>query len=160
MRKNVTTKERTIVEEVVTYVANDGTVFRSEDECKKYETTAKCAIKAMFKGVPKITVDGYDFMDKAAFFANGDDDIIAIYLNTLDDIEATNKWLLNEFGENGEEFALFSSADLGTIQFLEVYWGDHLFYMLGTADSLKKRYCDHIDSMVVKLKGESEKEKS
>lgn len=45
MKKEVKTIERTVTEERVTYVAADGTEFKDETECNKYEESALCAIK-------------------------------------------------------------------------------------------------------------------
>ena len=41
--------ERTVVETRTTYVANDGTEFRDEEQCKKYEESAKYALRLKFK---------------------------------------------------------------------------------------------------------------
>ena len=41
MKRNVETIERTVTEEKVTYIAVDGTEFESEEECLKYEKTAR-----------------------------------------------------------------------------------------------------------------------
>ncbi len=51
MKRNVETIERTVTEEKVTYIAADGTVFASEEECLKYEKTVECVIKKMYKEI-------------------------------------------------------------------------------------------------------------
>ena len=155
MKKNVEKRERTVVEEVVTYVANDGTVFKSEEECKKYEVSAMCAVKALFNGVKQYEEYGDTFLGKAAKWVGSDDSIYTVCFDSLSDIEATNKWLQMVYGQNGDKTALFSSSDLGTIQIIQAY--DDCFWQMGTPDDVKKRFCDHIDEMVARAKGEFEK---
>jgi hypothetical protein len=39
------TKERTVTETYTMYEANDGTLFKTEEACKKYDESAKCAVR-------------------------------------------------------------------------------------------------------------------
>lgn len=157
MKKNVERRERTVVDEVITYVAKDGTVFKSEEECKTYEVSAMCAVKALFNGVKQYEEYGDVFLDESTGYIGGEDSIYTVCFDSLSDIEATNKWLQMVHGQNGDKTALFSSANLGTIQIIRVY--DDCFWRHGTPDDVKKRFCDHIDEMVARAKGEFEKKK-
>lgn len=49
MQKIEETKTKTYVE--TTYKANDGTIFATEEECRKYELTAECAVTAAFNSL-------------------------------------------------------------------------------------------------------------
>ena len=42
-------KRTRTIEETVGYEANDGTMFKTEEECKKYEETARAVIRSNFK---------------------------------------------------------------------------------------------------------------
>lgn len=59
------TVQRTITE-VTGYKANDGTFFKTEEECKKYEASAEAAVKKMFYD---ICVKVFDEGDKDPAFA-------------------------------------------------------------------------------------------
>ena len=47
----VISKERTHVEKYNVYVANDGTEFTNEDECRKYDDSAKGVLNAMLRKI-------------------------------------------------------------------------------------------------------------
>ena len=44
-------KRTRTIEEVTGYEANDGTIFTTKEECKKYEESAECAVRAMFDSI-------------------------------------------------------------------------------------------------------------
>ncbi len=157
MKKNVERRERTVVDEVITYVANDGTVFKSEEECNKYEDSAECAIRSLFNGVKKHRESGDIFLDAATPFPSYEDDVYMIYLESIETIEAVNKWLDCLFGHYGAKLGLFSLEELGTTQLVTVSAYDPVFYIWGDAEKVKDRFCSHIDEMVAKAKGEFEK---
>ena len=51
-------KQTRTIEEIVGYVANDGTQFETKEECKKYETTANAVIKERFKKLVVKEIEG------------------------------------------------------------------------------------------------------
>lgn len=126
------------------YVAADGSQFASEEECRKYEETAKCVINKIFKSVPQ---------QKQAFYQTGldiygcDDSLYAIKIRDENDLETVNKWLISEFKPNGEDVATYGVDAIGTIQLFDVDGYESIFWMLGTPDDLKKRLCDSVDAL-------------
>jgi len=44
----------------VRFKAADGTVFKTEQECKRYEDTAKCVIKQRFMSIVEKTINPYE----------------------------------------------------------------------------------------------------
>ena len=56
------------VEEIVGYEACDGTRFTTEEECKKYENTAKAVIKSRFKKLVIKEIEGCDITDCGSRF--------------------------------------------------------------------------------------------
>lgn len=51
------------------YIANDGTVFKDAEECKKYEETCRCVLRTEYKRLVKGNVNEYDL-----FYENGCED--------------------------------------------------------------------------------------
>ena len=130
------------------FIANDGTEFSSEDECEKYEGTAKCAINAMFEGIPQQKTY-MDYVDKFQMF--GSEDIMhAIKIRNLEDVEVVNKWIKSQDASNSG----ISVDTIGTIQLINQY--DTYTFCFGTPEDLKKTYADAVDSLVEKLIEKSE----
>lgn len=125
------------------FIANDGTEFSSEDECRKYEGTCKCAINAMFEEIPQQKTY-MDYVDKFQMF--GSEDIMhAIKIRSLEDVEVVNKWIKSQDASNSG----IGTDTIGTIQLVNQY--DTCTYCFGTPEDLKKVYADAIDSLVEKL---------
>lgn len=83
---------------ITKYKAIDGTIFISEDECRKYESSAKGVISWRFRKL--IISDEYNAWD----LLGGDDDhvIFAVEVKSLEDIDVVlhflfmeNSWLLS-----------------------------------------------------------------
>lgn len=55
------------IEEITGYEANDGTYFKTKEECAKYEESAEAAIKAMFFGICVKYFDEPTFPDNAIY---------------------------------------------------------------------------------------------
>lgn len=63
MKKNEI--KRTIEEVVrVEYIAEDGTIFHNEEECKKYEESALFAVSKKLKRLSPIGTSQYDFIEE------------------------------------------------------------------------------------------------
>jgi len=140
--------EKTIYEEKKTYVANDGTAFKDMEECEKYEETAKCVINSMFKSVPQ--KHEYWFNTRFDLFCC-DDEIYAVKIRDRDDLESLNKWLLQTFGDTGEEIALYDTDAIGTIQIFSVDEPDSSYWQCGSAEKLKETLCNIVDDYVASL---------
>lgn len=80
----VISKERTHVEKYNVYVANDGTEFNNEDECRKYDDSAKGVLNAMLR---KIMVK--DCTEECLFGVGSCDNTMEIYRPTSDDDKKT-----------------------------------------------------------------------
>lgn len=128
------------VEFVKEYVANDGTVFNSEDECRKYEQTAKGAINGMFMKLPKIQINECA-ADREPFYGfSCEDTIYAVRIQNVDEVEVINKWLKLTDPCNCHSV---STEEIGKIILLCRYYDG--VYVVGTPEYLKKQYCDAID---------------
>lgn len=77
-------KEKTTTQIYYEYEAIDGTIFDTEDECKKYENSAKCVLRAKVK---KLIVTKEH---NAWTLLGGSDDsaIVGFKFNNEDDIQA------------------------------------------------------------------------
>lgn len=99
MRVNEVRKTETIEKLVRTeYIADDGKVFRSEEECKKYEESALFAIS---KGLKRLTekdcVSQNDINDDLSY-----DDMVEIFdVQTEKDLENLRRYLYLKIRKNG-----------------------------------------------------------
>lgn len=97
MEKKVKTIQ--MPKEIIKYVANDGTEFGSEEECKKYEETAICAITAAVNGITVNSCCGDAILDSGAPFCC-DGFLRAIKIKNVDDVETVNRWIIALNKEN------------------------------------------------------------
>ena len=99
MRVNEVRKTETIEKLVRTeYIAEDGTVFRSEEECKKYEESALFAISKELKRLTeKDCVSQNDINDRLSY-----DDMVEIFdVQTERDLENLRRYLYLKMRKNG-----------------------------------------------------------
>ena len=98
MKVNEVRKTETIEKLVRTeYVAEDGTVFRSEEECKKYEESALFAISKELKRLTKDNTSQYEINDNFSC-----DDTVEIFdVQTERDLENLRRYLYLKMRKNG-----------------------------------------------------------
>lgn len=157
----MTTKEQKIerVEYSKIYVANDGTEFRNEEECRKYEKTASCAINGMFRKL-KFQETCY-IGDGEPFGLFGyEDTLYAVEIENTDQLEIVNKWICDNDSYSCCEKQLIGADKIGTIQLICLYDGG--VFTVGTPEELKEKYCKAIDELYNKLieKAEEPKEEN
>lgn len=95
------------------YIANDGQEFTSEQECRKYEDTATCAIRAMFNTLPmKVTS-----CDNADNNLSGEDSFVIMHPKNADELIVINRFLqlyggpLVPVGAIGEGIVIYINYD-------------------------------------------------
>ena len=135
MRKNV--KEIQITKEEITYIANDGTEFKIEDECRKYEDTAECAIWSALAKIVQEKSSVESIIDDSIGFAY-DGVFYAIQINSTNDIEIVNKWIVNTLGEKYAEEKCISTEAIGKTLIFEEYEGWIVNW--GTIDEMVERF--------------------
>lgn len=88
------------VEEVRGYYADDGTWFKTEDECRKYEETAKIVVLKMVKDkmIAKTTV--YNLLNEG----DCDCDVEIFNVDSLETVELLNRYTAINTRENQVEF--------------------------------------------------------
>ena len=120
MRKNV--KEIQITKEEITYIANDGTEFKTEDECRKYEDTAECAIRSALSKIVLKECPSYSVVDDATSFAY-EGTLRTIAIHDANDIEVVNKWIINSVGEKYGTAICIGTESIGKTLVFEEYEG-------------------------------------
>lgn len=143
MKRNVETIERTITEEKVTYIATDGTVFASEDECLKYEKTAACVIKKMYKEILVSQTTQCDITN-----GEGSDeyrvDFIKITSNA--DLETALKYyVLKSYNDDISHMKL-TTEDIGKTIMIGFNYDEDCCWRIGTIDE----YVDRIKNACIK----------
>lgn len=99
MRVNEVRKTETIEKLVkIEYIAEDGTVFSNEEECKKYEGSALFAISKELKRLTeKDCVSQNDINDGLSY-----DDMVEIFdVQTERDLENLRRYLYLKMSKNG-----------------------------------------------------------
>ena len=141
-------KEIKRVEYKDVFIAGDGTEFSSEDECKKYEESAKYAVKQLIKHIPKqdTCCVGQDFLSSFGY----EDNIRAFKVRNMEDVDAINRWLKGTFDIDGS-FNGVSAEQIGTIQLFETYEYDNGVWHIGSIDEIKEMFCKEVDSWVNEL---------
>lgn len=98
MKVNEVRETKTIEELVkIEYIAEDGTVFRSEEECKKYEESALFAISKELKRLTKDNTSQIEINDNLP-----DEDMVEIFdVQTERDLENLRRYLYLKARNNG-----------------------------------------------------------
>lgn len=144
------TEEREIKRYKTIYIANDGTEFETQEQCERYEKTAQCAIHAAFKSLPVQTTPDILDSDIFPYFAC-EDNVIAVKIRNVTDLEIVNRWLLETYGKHGEEVACLGESAIGTIQLIEEYDFGNEMWFIGTPEKLKEQFIAGVDRLIDKL---------
>lgn len=81
MRIEERTKEIVTTQDYTVYIANDGTEFKSKEECQKYDDGATCAYKTLLSKVMKPIKGSFNYND-----TQNHPELINPYKNIIDDI--------------------------------------------------------------------------
>lgn len=104
--------ERTITETTVTFKAIDGTVFDTEEECKKYEATVEAVLLERLNDCVVHCCCG-----DSLFESNCDGEYKAVVPKTQKDIDTLNQ-LHKLYGGKNETSLIFTEEDINTLIFM------------------------------------------
>lgn len=132
------------IKEITGYSADDGTFFRDEEECRKYESTADAVIRGRFM---KLFIDK-PFIECAIFenfgYGSEEHDMGVLLLKNEEDVRAANMYLNITSYKNINEF---TSNDIGK-RILVGYnncCGEDTLYKYGTQEELVDKFRNDID---------------
>lgn len=98
MRVNEIKRERTIEEVIrIEYIAEDGEIFRNEEECKKYEESALFAVSKQLKRLHIKPLNAYSLLDEGC----EDDEVEIFDIQTDRDLENLKRYLYLKAKKNG-----------------------------------------------------------
>ncbi len=106
-------RERKIIEKQTIYIANDGTEFKTQEDCKKYEESWTCTLKVSFNRIPHTKMNTENYLYGWGGYCN--DYIYLIKPRNLDDIRILNTYF------NICEQDRFTQDDIGKECVVEVY---------------------------------------
>lgn len=142
--KRIETVEKIIRTE---YIAADGTVFNSADECKKYESTALFVVSSKLKLLCKGNL--YDINDDA-----GDCDYEIFDIQTNEELFTLSHYLLLTMLANGEPekdaegyMSQLSSVTIGHEVIIQWYYDKDGFVIYG--DGSAEAYGNHFKNNVL-----------
>lgn len=143
MKKNVETIERTITEEKVTYIAADGTVFASEEECLKYEKTAECVIKKMYKEILVSQTTQWHITNE-----EGSDEyrVDFVKITSNEDLGAALKYYTFKSYNDDISDVKLTTEDIGKTVMIGFNYDEDYCWRIGTIDE----YVDRIKKACIK----------
>lgn len=129
------------------YVANDGTEFRDEKECKKYEESARCVLGIKYSKMVVTKTDEYSLSG----FGTEDNRVDIVKPTTEADYDVLmqlwvldHSYLVNDpnHKERVEEALNLIRRAINEKDYLFVGLGceGDCFYLLGTRNSIKERF--------------------
>lgn len=80
--------QKEIKKHITVYEAVDGTEFNSEEECKKYEESAKCVLMTRYNKLVVKTCSEYDVFN---YIGSEDEVVDIVKINSLSDIDTILK---------------------------------------------------------------------
>ena len=149
--------EKVIKEKVITYQADDGTIFDSLEECKKYEETAKMVAYGMIKDKKIADESIYDLLDNGA-----DDEPIEVWhIDTVETAELLNRYL-KLATEYKSDANLIETADVGKDIIIQWSYDREYCWSLGSIEDYIEKIRKNYDKMIEQRKkvwfGENEAE--
>lgn len=147
--------EKVIKEKIITYQADDGTIFDNLEECKKYEETAKMVAYGMIKDKKIADTTVYDFLDNGA-----DDEVIEVWhIDTVETAELLNRYL-KLATEDKSNAHLIETADVGKDIIIQWSYDREYCWSLGSIEDYIEKIRKNYDKMIEQRKrvwfGESE----
>ena len=134
------TKE-VVTKEITGYEAEDGTVFRTREECEKYEHTSECVIKAAFE---KLVIAQNSECSLFDGYGCGSEEwrIVLIHINNAEELKTANMYSqISIYHDNR-----FDESHTGK----EIIVGvgdsyDTYCWVYGTIDELAARFMNDIE---------------
>ena len=145
-------KETKTIEKVIRtdYVAEDGTIFINEEECKKYEESALFAVSKKLKRLTKAYASQYDIWDECC-----DEDEVEIFqVDTGDDLDCLRRYLylkgVNEHSDADKKgLTIGDSVTVG--HEVIVFWSyDHDYFWI-CGDGTITAFGNYIKSNLMKM---------
>lgn len=128
MKKNVERIERTVVDEKITWVASDGTVFNDMENCREYEDTCRCKVMTLLENVEAKRfdpTDGFPFP-----YANEEEHVDVYNLKSRNDVDTIIMYLTFK-KEKGELYSTKikypSYDDIGELYYIYYGYDDEIF---------------------------------
>lgn len=128
------TKE-VVTKEITGYEASDGKVFRSKEECEKYERTSDCVIKTAFEKLVIAENSEYRLFEG---YGCGSEEwrIVLIHINNADELRAANM-----YSQICNHKNCFNDSHIGKEIIVATGDGyDSWCYVYGTIDELADKF--------------------
>lgn len=147
-------KETKTIEEVIRtdYIAEDGTVFRDEDECKKYEESALFAVSKKLKRLTKAGyyASQYDIWDECC-----DEYEVEIFqIDTEEDLDYLRRYLylkgMNEH-PNADRECLRVSNEVTVGHEVIVFWSYDHDYCWTCGNGTIVAFCNYINKNLMRM---------
>ena len=162
MRKNEIKRTETIEKVInIEYIAEDGTVFCNEEECKKYEESALFAVSSKLKRLTNKWTNQYEFNDDYS----EDNEIEIFDVQTKEDLENLRRYLYLKATQNGasenyikgcftsengiRENYVFDNVTIG--HEVLIFWGYDIDWFWVYGDGSIDGYCKWVREQYAKI---------
>lgn len=150
------------------YIAEDGTIFREEEECKKYEKSALFEVNKRLKRLNTQKIYQDQFNDQCS----SDEEMEIFDIQTEEDLENLKKYIYLTLSQNGstekdikqvftadtEDRKNFVIDNLTSGHEVLLFWGYDRDWCWVYKDGSVKSYCDWIQEQYQKLITPKEKQ--
>ena len=126
------------IEETYGYKASDGTFFKSEEECRKYEESATMAARKGFERVASRAFSGEGIHD--LFCVGFEDDVHVIDIKDANVLQIVNTYIQARCKSN----QIIAPSYIGKKCAISLYYSDDT-YVLGTREEMEKTFSNLMD---------------
>lgn len=119
MKEKITKVQR--IEEVITYISDDGQEFKNADECRKWEQKEiKDKTKKLLYQIPHVKTDGYDSYIRCG---TEDDEVLILKIRSIEDINT-----INAYSELCKSSVKLDNNAVGKLVVLALDYDDYVWY--------------------------------
>lgn len=130
-------KEVQRIEEVIKYESVDGRVFNTKEDCKKWEESYECTIRAAMKKIPQIETDCSDTF----IVSPPEERVIVLKPRNIEDIE-----VINAYGRIIDNYTgLLTQDDIGKLLMIHTGY-DEDWFMIYYMDKYLKEINNKFDN--------------
>lgn len=132
-----------VVKRVYGYESEDGKVFSSEEECRKYEESARFAASSAAEKLVVNSESGYRYHDDL-FCIGYEDEVVVYQINTANDLHILNTKLRTLYCCSSDK--LLGPEYIGE-KVCVCYWDGDAFSVIGTIKSMREVFEKYLVSL-------------
>lgn len=138
-------------EEIIGYEADDGTRFRDEEECRKYEQSALAAASKAFYSVASKSYSGTEFHD--LFYISYEDDMRVVEIRDGNVLQIVNTYL----HAKAPRESLVDPRYIGKKCLISFAGYDNIHTVIGSREEMELEFKSYMDALFgTEMEGKNE----